>query len=68
MISIYYVYVIPLFVIYQLIDLYDVNLFVYLVEFAIGYIFGLLLFAIPLNNDNSSGSGRGTGNLHPITF
>ena len=50
-ISIFCVYIIPLFVIYQLIDLYDVNLFIDLGEFAIGYVFAIILFTyiIPLD-------------------
>lgn len=42
--SVFFVYIIPLFIIYQLIDLYDANLFIDLGEFAIGYVVGILLF------------------------
>lgn len=41
--------IIPIFVTYQLIDFHDINLFVDLLEFFIGF-FGSIIFASILNN------------------
>jgi hypothetical protein len=46
--SIRFFLIIPIFVIYQLIDFYDVNLFIDLAEFFIGF-FGIILFVSFLN-------------------
>jgi len=47
--SVRFIFVLPIFVIYQLIDLYDKNLFIDLTEFFIGF-FGILFVVFVLNN------------------
>ena len=46
--SIRFLVIVPIFVIYQLIDFYDKNLFVDIAEFFIGF-FGIILFVFFLN-------------------
>ena len=44
--SVHFVYIMPFFVIYQLIDINDKNLFVDLIEYIIGFIASLSVFYI----------------------
>ena len=47
--SIRFIIIVPIFIIYQLLDFYDKNLFVDLTEFFIGF-FGILFVVFVLNN------------------
>jgi len=47
--SVHFVYIMPFFVIYQLIDINDKNLFVDLIEFIIGFIASLSVLYIYFN-------------------
>jgi uncharacterized transporter YbjL len=42
--------VLPLFIIYQLLDIHNKNTMVDILEFFIGFVLGLLLFSIKLKN------------------
>ncbi len=44
MITFKYLWIAPLFIIYQLYDIYDKNLFVDITEYLIGYLFILIFF------------------------
>jgi len=41
---------VPLFIIYQVLDIYDKNMIIDIVEFFIGFIVGTLLFGIKLKS------------------
>ena len=45
-VSIYYMFVIPLFILYQLIDPYEINIMVDITEFAIGYIYAQSIYLL----------------------
>jgi hypothetical protein len=49
LLSIEYTYIIPLFVIYQLLDIYDRNMFIDMTEFFIGYLTAIFVRGLTCN-------------------